>query len=82
MTGPVWTVPLELVRATATPNSTLVLTQLVNRQAALAPHAQVELTGAGFVAIVDFEEPRLPGLRQQKRLQLGVGAQENVGVAA
>ena len=82
MTGPIWTVPLELVRATATVNSTLVLIQLTTRQAMLAPHARVELTGEGFVAIVDFEEPRLPGLRQQKRLQLAFVAQENLGVAA
>ena len=61
MVSPRWTVPVELVRALALPMGVANMTSIVLECGLFQPHADVVVSGNGFVAEAYYEGPRYPG---------------------
>lgn len=77
MTGPTWTIPMEIVRASANRSGVQEITRLSLRHAVFQPHARVELVGNGWVAHCGYDDPKYPGRRQEIAILLIAVPQEN-----
>lgn len=78
MTGPAWTIPVELVRGLLAPDDTAAWIRLsVVLFARFRPHAVVELRDGLFVAVVSYEVPGRADHVETSVFPLICPAQEN-----
>ena len=77
MTGPSWTIPMELVRVAANADGQAQTVAHALRHVHFKPHAVVERTPNGFVARVSYFDPRRPGRDNDFAVLLTAMPQEN-----
>lgn len=82
MIGPAWTVPMEAVRHNTDAQGAVSLARLDTSFARYKPHARVELTPAGFAAVVLYELPPYSGHLGAKTVLLTWAARENSAMTA
>jgi hypothetical protein len=72
-----WAVPMECVRALASPTGSAAILRLELRSAAFRPHQNMILTENGFAAELTYEDPAYPGRDQFMAVALSAVPKEN-----
>lgn len=75
--GPVWVVPMEAVRASLTIGAAATLGELIARGVMFAAHVRVEVGPAGFVALINYQDPASLGITHRAVLRLNWAPLEN-----
>lgn len=77
MRGPSWIIPIELIRPLLSGNDTARVVRMRGFGCTFSPHVRVELAASGFVADIEYFDPRYPERAMSTPARLVAAPDEN-----